>query len=243
MLRFWLIDDMYKADEYGSDTLVELERTRRFNLWMGDTLRPFIGNRVLEIGAKIGTLTSQLIPRDLYIASDSNPHYLHYLRSYSSGKPYLRVLHIDASDSWDFYGLEGQFDTVLAVNALEHASDENGALRNIWSALEPGGRVIVLAAQDPGLYGTLDETLERRRRYTSADLEQMLGDAGFRVEEVFDFNRISVPGWVLKSKLLRSRKFSRLQLKALDMMIPVFKRIDRFWPWSGLSIIAIGVKE
>lgn len=243
MLRFWLIDDMYKADEYGSYTLVELERTRRFNLWMGDTLRPFIGNRVLEIGAKIGTLTSQLIPRDVYIASDNNPHYLHYLRSYSSGKPYLRVLEIDPSKTGDFYGLEEQFDTVLAVNALEHASDETSALRNIRSALVPGGRVIVLAPQNPDLYGTLDEALDRRKRYTAAEMEQSLAESGFRIEKMFDFNRISVPGWVLKSKLLRSRKFSRQQLKALDMMIPVFKRIDRFWPWSGLSIVAIGVKE
>ena len=38
-------------DEYGSDILVELERARRFNLWLGQTLRPYIGDRVPEIGA------------------------------------------------------------------------------------------------------------------------------------------------------------------------------------------------
>lgn len=63
MMRFWLIDDLYKEDEYGSHILVELERTRRFNLWMGETLRPYIGDRVLEIGAGIGNLTNQFIPR------------------------------------------------------------------------------------------------------------------------------------------------------------------------------------
>jgi hypothetical protein len=50
---------------------------------MGDTLRPYAGNRVLEIGAGIATLTNQFIPRELYVASDINPNYLHYLRSYS----------------------------------------------------------------------------------------------------------------------------------------------------------------
>jgi SAM-dependent methyltransferase len=243
MIRFWLIDDMYQADEYGSYTLIELERTRRFNLWTAETLRPFIGNRVLELGARTGTMTSQVIPRELYVAADTNPHYLHYLRSYSSGKPYLRVLNIDASNGEDFRGLGEQFDTVLALNTLEHVADEEPALRNIWSALEPGGRVIVLAPQHPALYGTLDEALQRRRRYTAADLQSSLARAGFGVEKMFDMNRVSVPGWWLKSKLLRRKKFSRLQLKALDTMIPLLKRLDRGWPWSGLSLIAIGVKQ
>jgi hypothetical protein len=43
MLRFWLIDDLYHKDAYGSHILAELERARQFNLWMGHTLRPFLG--------------------------------------------------------------------------------------------------------------------------------------------------------------------------------------------------------
>jgi len=42
------------------------------------------GDRVLEIGAGIGNLTSQFIPREFYVASDINPHYLRYLRSYAT---------------------------------------------------------------------------------------------------------------------------------------------------------------
>src|SRR5215471_9681391 len=91
MIRFWLIDDLFKEDEYGSYLLVELERARRLNIWIADTLRPFLGDSVLEIGAGIGTLTSQFIPRERYVACDTNPHYLHYVRSYSTGKPYLQV--------------------------------------------------------------------------------------------------------------------------------------------------------
>src|SRR5271154_6617536 len=37
ILRFWLIDDLYKDDEYGSHILLSLEKARRFNLWMGRT--------------------------------------------------------------------------------------------------------------------------------------------------------------------------------------------------------------
>ena len=103
--------------------LTQLERTRRFNLWLGDTLRPFVGDRVLEIGAGIGTLTDQFIPRDLYFATDINPSYLHYLTKYALGKPLPRVRRVDVVEPEHFEGLAGVFDTVLMINVLEHVSD------------------------------------------------------------------------------------------------------------------------
>ncbi|MEK6406212.1 MAG: glycosyltransferase [Acidobacteriota bacterium] len=242
MVRFWLIDDLYKEDEYGSHILVELEKAHRFNLWMGDTLRPYIGDRILEIGAGIGTLTNQFIPRELYVASDINPHYLHYLRSYSFGKPYLHVSEIDANNSNQFAGLEEQFDTALMINVLEHVPNESDALQNLWSVLQPGGRAIILVPQHPKLFSTLDEVLGHRQRYTVTELENALTKTGFLVEKVFDFNRVSVPGWWLNGKVLRRKGFSRVQLKILDTLVPILRRIDRGWPWSGISIIGIGVK-
>lgn len=243
MIRFWLIDDLYREDEYGSHILAELERARRFNLWMGDVLRPFVGDRVLEIGAGIGNLTNQLIPRELYVASDINPNYLHYLRSYSFGKPYLRVMEIDAGNPEHFRGLENQFDTVLMLNVIEHLPDPQKALGNLWTALEPGGRAIILVPQHPALYGTLDEALEHRERYTRALLERTLTDAGFNIERIFDFNRFSVPGWWFNGKVIRRKRFSRVQLKILNTAIPLLRRIDRIWPWGGMSLIGIAVKE
>jgi glycosyltransferase involved in cell wall biosynthesis len=243
ILRYWLIDDIYKDDEYGSHILRELEHARRFNLWMGDTLRPYIGDRVLEIGAGIATLTNQFIPRELYVVSDINPHYLHYLRAYSFGKPYLYVMEIDASKPSHFSGLEEKFDTALMINVLEHVPDEQVALKNVWSALEPGGRIVVLVPQHPALYGTLDQALEHRERYAAEGLERSLAGAKFRVEAVLDFNRVAVPGWWLNGKLLRRKTFSRVQLKTLNTAMPLIRRVDRLCPWPGLSLIAIGVKE
>ena len=243
MIRFWVIDDLYQDDEYGSQILIESERTHRFNGWLGDTLRPYVGERVLEIRAGIGTVTNQFIPRQLYVASDTNPHYLHYLQSYSIGKPYLRVSEIDVCKSEHFRGLEEQFDTALMINVLEHVSDEVGALRNIWSVLEPGGRMVILVPQNPALYGSLDEARCHYRRYTVEDLQRALTQAGFVVERVFDFNRVFVPVWWLNGKVLRCKKIPRLQLKALDSLAPALKRIDHLWPLSALSIIAIGVKR
>ena len=92
-----------------------------------------------------------MIPRDLYVASDINPHYLHYLRSYAVGKPYLRVARVDAGRPEDFSVLKEAFDTVLMVNVLEHLPDEQIALENVHAALETRGRAVILVPQHPGL--------------------------------------------------------------------------------------------
>ena len=243
MLHYWLRDDLYREDEYGSSILSGLKHARRLNLWIGKTLRPFIGDRVLEIGAGIGTLTNQFIPRELYVATDVNPQCLTYLQSFSFGKPYLHVLKADPTDAEDFSGLNEQFDTVLAVNILDRVSSPDDALQNIRGALRSGGRIVVFAPNNPALYGTLDQALQRRQRYSRSSVEQLLSNNGFRLEQLFDFNRLSVPGWWLNCKLLRKKKISRLQLKIADLAMAILSRIDRVWPWQGISIVAIGVRD
>ena len=243
LVRYLVVDDIYRADEYGSNILVDLQKARRFNKWMGDTLRPYLGDRILEIGAGIGTLTSQFIPRELYVASDINPHYLHYLRSYSFGKPYLRVLKVNANCPEHFAPLAGQMDTALMVNVLEHVPDDQVALRNLYNSLRRGGRVVILVPQHPALYGSLDTALEHRERYTITGLDSSLCKAGFRVEKIFDFNRFSVVGWILNGKILKRTGFSRVQIKILEILMPIIRRIDRIWPWGGQSIIGIGIKD
>ncbi|HXQ21636.1 MAG TPA: glycosyltransferase, partial [Candidatus Acidoferrales bacterium] len=73
MLHWWLIDDIYKPDEYGSNILVGMSNAPNFNRWIADTVRPFVGARVLELGAGIGNLTRALLPRDAYTVSEVNP--------------------------------------------------------------------------------------------------------------------------------------------------------------------------
>ena len=243
MLKYWFVDDLYAEDEYGSSILSGLKHARRLNFWIGKTLRPFIGDRVLEVGAGIATLTNQFIPRELYVAADTNPHCLRYLQSFSFGKPYLHVLHVDPSDAEHFDGMQEKFDTALVVNVLDRVADDQAVLKNVWSSLQKNGRALVFVPQNPELFGELDKALERRTRYTRAQLEESLNAAGFKVEKIFDFNRFSVPGWWLNGKLLRKTRISRLQLKIVDTLMPLLYRIDNLHPWKGLSLIAIATKN
>jgi glycosyltransferase involved in cell wall biosynthesis len=242
MLHWTVIDDLYEHDEYGTRLLSELDKARRFILWVGDTIRPWVGDQILEIGAGVGSTANQFIPRDLFVAGEVNPNYLTYLRSYAIGKPYLHVMELDPAKPESFAGLEQQFDTVIALNVLEMLPDPAVTLRAAYSTLREGGHIIIQVPQCKSRFGSLDSERGRRTRFEANELRTMIEQAGFRVEYLDNFNRLSVPGWLLNGKLLKRKRFSRLQLKILDTLLPLMRSIDSLWPWKGLSLIAVGVK-
>ena len=229
---------MYAEDEYGSQILGRLNRAPRFTRWMADVIRPFIGERVLEIGAGTGNLTLQLIPRKLYYASDINPHYLTYLQNLIPDHPYLRVGYTDG-EKHDSYPSEERFDTVICLNVVEHLENDLGALRNIFDALEENGRAIVLVPSGPGLYGTLDKVLGHYRRYTKAQFTELAAQSGFQLEALLSFNRFGSPAWWLNGRVLRRKTFGLWQIKMLNVLMPLIRAIDGFLPLPPLSIIAV----
>lgn len=238
IVRFAISDNICKEDQYGSEILARLRRAPRFTRWMADTIRPYVGERVLEIGAGIGNLTVNLAPRSLYWASDINSHYLRELKKLEDTRPYLRSSHVDLTAGHSFPS-EQKFDTVICLNVLEHVGDDVGALGNIWEALDEGGKAIVLVPQGPGLYGSLDRVLGHCRRYKSEQLKQVAESVGFQVKEILAFNRAGSPAWWVNGKLLKRTNFGLLQIKTLNLLVPLFKRLEKWVPLPPLSLIAI----
>ncbi len=239
IVRFWLSDQLFTKDEYGSEILGRLARAPRFNAWMADVIRPLCGQRVLEIGSGTGNLTRQLVPRDRYVASDINPLYVASLASLTSDRPYLDVQFTDVTRKETFPRTGADFDTVICLNVLEHVEDDQGSLENIRAVLRPGGHALILVPRGPGLLGTLDEVLGHRRRYTPESLRAVAAAAGFDVKEIHTFNRIGTPAWWLNGKMLRRRSFGLFQIWMLNLLTPLFRRVDRFLPFPPLSLIAV----
>ena len=152
------------------------------------------------------------------------------------------MAHVDATDAGTF-PTEQSFDTVIFVNVLEHLTDDAGALRNVYAALENGGTAIVVVPCGPALYGTLDEVLGHCRRYTEQQLVAVGQSAGFRVERVRKFNRTGVIAWWLNGKMLRRKTFGLAQIRLLNLLTPLFRVLDSWLPVPPLSLIAIFRKE
>ena len=238
ILRFGFSDYIYAEDAYGSQILGRLNRAPRFTRWMADVIRPYVGEKVLEIGAGTGNLTTQLIPRRLYWASDINPLYLTYLENVGLNRPYMRVSYTDG-EKGESFPKEQKFDTVICLNVVEHLADDLAALNNIREVLEDHGRAIVLVPCGPWLFGSLDEVLGHHRRYTRKQLTDLVEKAGFHLETMLEFNRFGVIAWWLNARLFRRRTFAFWQIKLLNLLTPLFRLFDNFLPLPPLSFIAV----
>ena len=239
ILRFALGDDVYVRDEHGSQMLGRLARAGRFNGWMADVIRPFLGSRLLEIGSGTGNLTRRLVPRDVYVASDVNPLYVKTLENLTSDRPYLAARFTDVTDLASYPQLAGGFDSVVCLNVIEHIDDDVGALRNIRAVLAQGGRAIVLVPSGPWNFGSLDEVLGHKRRYTEATLRRAAEEAGFEVRQVLRFNRVSSLPWFLNGRVMRKKSFGLLQIRIVDWITPISRVADRYLPFPPLSLIAV----
>jgi len=242
ILHYAASDRIFAEDESGGEILERLNRAPRFTKWMGDVVRPFVGQRVLEIGAGTGNMSVQLMPRTTYWATDVNPLYLDYLLTLRATRPYMRVARTNAMEA-ESYPHGQSFDTVVCLNVVEHVQDDLQALRNVWEVLEPGGHAIILVPNGPGLYGSLDEVLGHFRRYTREQLVSVCEEAGFHVEQVLKFNRPGVPAWWLNGRVLHRRTFGLAQIRLLNLLTPLFRMVDSWLPLPPLSIIAILRKE
>ena len=141
-----------------------------------------------------------------------------------------------------FDSLGRRFDTIVCLNVLEHIESDIEALRNMYDALSPGGRALVLVPRGQRLYGTLDVVLGHHRRYSRAELAAKCEEVGFTIERLFTFNRVSVLPWFINARILRRRHFGKLQVKLFDSLVWLWKRIDRVFPWAGLSLIVVAQK-
>ena len=237
LIRFGISDRIFVEDEDGSEILARLNRAPRFTKWMADTIKPYAGERVLEIGAGIGNLTANLVPRASYWASDINPHYLDRLEKLKQTQPYLQVQYTDATVA-ETYPPE-QFDTVVCLNVVEHLEHDVAALKNIRNSLTPNGRAIILVPNGPRLFGTLDTVLGHFRRYTREQLVNVCQRAGFTVHTLLKFNRIGAPGWWWNGRVMKKKTFGLWQMKLLNFLVPFVRPVDRFLPFPHLSWIVI----
>ena len=211
----------------------------RYNRWMFERLRPWIGRSVLEIGSGIGNLSAFLVDRERLVLTDTREEYLSRLRRRFAGKANISVARLYLPD--DDRAVAGQrFDTIICLNVLEHIDDDISALHAIRRLLAPSGRLVLLVPALPALYGTIDRALGHHRRYHRSGLADLLRATGFTPAHIEYFNIAGIPGWWFAGRVLRRELIPGGSLKLYDALVPLF-RLERFIPWRvGQSLIAIG---
>jgi SAM-dependent methyltransferase len=227
-------------DPVGIETLERLAAAApRYNRWLIERVSPWLGRRVLEIGAGVGTMSAFLSDRERLVLSDTNPHYIERLQTRFQGQSHVRVVPLRLPTTDDDLRAE-RLDTIICLNVLEHVRDDELSLATMLQLLQPGGRLVLLVPSLPAIYGTLDRALGHFRRYTPSELRSKYAAAGFRMRHLEYFNLAGVPGWWFTGRVLKRELIPTGSLRWYDALVPLF-RLERLLPWRvGQSLIAVG---
>jgi glycosyltransferase involved in cell wall biosynthesis/SAM-dependent methyltransferase len=225
-----------KAGHEQAEALEELSGVDTITEHMYQAVRPMLGEKILEIGAGTGNMTTFLLRHGEVVATDINEVGLERLRVRFGNRGNLKVHTWDASEP---YPEEGSFDTIVCMNVLEHIEKDATALDHMMQVLKPGGRLVLLVPQGMWLYGPFDAKIGHFRRYTYTNLKSLLEAQGFDVHQQFYFNTLGVPGWWVNAKVLKRDYLGRGMLRVYDRISPPFHWLERKLKLPmGLSLIA-----
>jgi SAM-dependent methyltransferase len=82
------------------------------------------------------------------------------------------------------------FDVVCALDIIEHLDDDLAGARELYRVCKPGGTAVLFAPAFQFLWGYNDVFSHHKRRYTEAQLRDVLERAGFHVADSGYFNMV-----------------------------------------------------
>jgi SAM-dependent methyltransferase len=234
------------GDVAGAQTLEIMASAPRYNAWQYETIAPYIGSRVLEVGSGIGNMSLHLLEarRELVVLTDTDEWYREQLRTRFGSHSNVLVAPLTLPDDQAARVFAPhRLDTVVALNVVEHIPDDVDSLRTMAGMVSRGGRVVVLVPALEVLFGSLDRELQHQRRYTRRTLRAAAEAAGLRVEALFWFNFVGTFGWWWNARVRRIPRIPTDQLRAFDALVPLL-RLERYLPLPcAQSLVLVGVSD
>jgi len=233
-------------------SLLSLDGLEQYYRWISDEAHPFMGDRLAEIGAGIGTFTDVLMrnhiaPRPtarLAVFEPERTLFQLLQERIERTCPELLCASRVVTTNGYFDSHPGQFDTVIMINVLEHIKDDQDMIRTVYHALSPGGACIVFVPALSWLYSPLDRSVGHFRRYELARLEQIMRESGFEVVAAKYMDCLGVLPWYLLNVIGGSTSINPRLARIYDSwFVPITRWIEQRWPPRiGKNVLVVARK-
>jgi 2-polyprenyl-3-methyl-5-hydroxy-6-metoxy-1,4-benzoquinol methylase len=218
---------------YVGKDLEAMDFAVNYHKWILDEFRPFLGKRVVEVGAGTGSFSELLLQENIDSLSLVEP-------SEMFGSLTAKVSQIKNQTKVDFYQSifsevaseifdKQKPDSIIYVNVLEHIEDDASELEFIYKTLGKGGRCFIFVPALMSLYGEFDRKIGHFRRYTKREVKEKCQAAGFKVLKSKYFDFAGMLPWFVKYKLLKSDSLDSGAVAMYDKMaIPFVRQMEKF---------------
>lgn len=234
-------------DNEGLETLEAIKNADAFNNWMYAEIADAISSPVLEIGSGIGNISDCCIKAGHDITlTDVRADYIHFLKNRFPSKAdhILQMDLVDEQFDKKFEAYFEKFNTVFALNVIEHIEDDKKAITNALKLLNPGGQLIILVPAHSILYNKLDKNLFHFKRYSKKSLSQLMNTKGITMAGMKSFNGLGVLAWIYGGLFVKKGVIGGGDMKLYNKLVPLAKLIDKVTFYKiGLSLIAVSKKS
>jgi SAM-dependent methyltransferase len=229
--------------QYSGQELDALAEARNYYAWVLRQFEPYVGPRMIEVGAGIGTFSEFIlsVPRvEKLVAIEPAANTLPHLEKRFASNPRVEVRPGYLSDN--LAGLHG--DALVAVNVMEHVPDDSQFLRDAFTAVRPGGHLLLFVPALPAIFGTLDVAFEHHRRYTRTSLRAVINGAGWKPVRISYMNLPGIAAWFMAGRVLRKSSIATKDAKTYDrLVVPWLSRLESLVePPIGSNLVAIARK-
>jgi 2-polyprenyl-3-methyl-5-hydroxy-6-metoxy-1,4-benzoquinol methylase len=230
------------SDYAGHENLELVSQSNRFISWIYGEILPVLQGDVLEVGSGLGVLSEKIIsdlPCAKITLTDASLNYVRLLQEKFSNANNISIHGLDLNCKTDYErtGYE-KFDSIVAINVLEHIENDEFALQELRKLLKKGGILIVLVPCHKFLYNVIDRSIGHYRRYTKKDLERKAANAQLSIERMSYFNALGIIGWYINGNLGKNPKINARAYKLFDKMIPLIRYSEKITGKKiGLSLI------
>lgn len=215
-----------ESDYLGSELEVFRLASNWKNYWR-KALSPYLGRRVLDVGAGIGATAENLAGGDYNRWIELEPDVrqageIRRLRDAGRIPPWFEV----REGTLHSLSEHESFDTILYIDVLEHIEDDTGELWRASTHLEPGGNIVVLAPAHQYLYSEFDRRIGHFRRYNAAALRRLVPD-GLKAHGLRYLDSVGMLANLANRMLLRSGCPTSGQIRFWDsIIVPVSRVLD-----------------
>jgi SAM-dependent methyltransferase len=218
-----------------------LNEARNYRAALLHDFGPHLRGNVLEVGAGIGQITSELlaIPEIKNLTSiEPDAVFCAQLRTRF---PQQNLIQGTVSDLQS----ENEWNAILSINVLEHIESDGEELEAYHRLLEPmRGTLCLFVPARPEIYAPIDRDFGHFRRYMRSELRGKLEEAGFTLDRLHYYNFVGYFGWWASFCLFKKRSFDVAAVRLFDQA--VFPAVHGFEsricrPPIGQSLMAVAV--
>jgi SAM-dependent methyltransferase len=242
------------TDEYTSGMVHwsegQFELTPSLDRWHFELLQPYLGSKILEVGAGAGRITALAAEaggHDELLAIEPSPHFFELLQRRAGSLPKTTLMQTEAGGLLPHYAVH--FDSVFSVHVMEHIEHDRAFLEEMLALTRPGGSVIILVPALPFLFSELDRNIGHYRRYNKKMVRTLIQDLPVEIQHLAYNNFLGVLGSLCFSKVGKinyqkddsaRRKFFAAYRFFSEYVVPGIRVIEKFVPVPvGLNLTVV----